>query len=405
MRSRPIFTLLFLLPSLLGFSQLSNLYPQTGPEPDLDPVAIADFNEAQERMMELFEKEEKGQLSDREKHLYGLIDEVRSSYFEVGPGQGCSWYCGGGPKKINASSTLKANGKITYLPENAHDFDIRTAWVEGSSGQGIGEYLEYRFPPLGPPVTEITVYNGYGKSLKAWNDNARVQQLKMYVNDQPFAMLNLEDTRGPQSFPFEELQSKKENVDLSLRFEIASVYPGDKWEDTAISEIYFDGTGVHCFPAGTQIALPGNGQKAIEKIEPGDIILSYNPKSQKLESTVVEGTALQRHHNLVQVITDSGATITATNDHPFWTMSKGWAAVAPDNAARYLGKIPATLEPGDEIYQLDEAGNLISSFVVDIETLQYCEVTFTITRMSRNHIFFADGFAVGVESQVRKEGL
>jgi hypothetical protein len=31
----------------------------------------------------------------------------------------------------------------------------------------------------------------------------------------------------------------------SLKFEIMEVYPGDKYKDTVISDIYFDGIDVH----------------------------------------------------------------------------------------------------------------------------------------------------------------
>ena len=31
-------------------------------------------------------------------------------------GRGCSWYCGGGPKKVSASSYLSSQGKINYKP-------------------------------------------------------------------------------------------------------------------------------------------------------------------------------------------------------------------------------------------------------------------------------------------------
>jgi hypothetical protein len=40
--------------------------------------------------------------------------------------KGCSWYCGGSVKSINASSELKENSGIKYAPKNAHDFDKNT---------------------------------------------------------------------------------------------------------------------------------------------------------------------------------------------------------------------------------------------------------------------------------------
>jgi hypothetical protein len=39
----------------------------------------------------------------------------------------CSWYCGGGPKEVTASSYLKSQGEHHYKPENAHDLNYKTS--------------------------------------------------------------------------------------------------------------------------------------------------------------------------------------------------------------------------------------------------------------------------------------
>ncbi|MCL2727160.1 MAG: hypothetical protein FWD56_02100 [Bacteroidales bacterium] len=170
-------------------------------------------------------------------------------------GEGCSWYCDGGPYRVTASSYLKSqNANITYFPDNAHDLSFETAWVEGVKGQGIGEYLTYYFKPTAPRITDIIIANGYVKSEKAYRDNSRVKRLKLYINDIPVAILNLEDVRQEQIFTFKPIGRRSENIpwseveklpDWTLKFEILEVYPGDRYEDTAISEIYFDGLDVH----------------------------------------------------------------------------------------------------------------------------------------------------------------
>ena len=69
----------------------------------------------------------------------------------------------------------------------------------------------------------------------------------MYYNDQPYAILNLKDRRDCQQFEIGLLgyEDKEKAPAWSIKFEILEVYPGDKYEDTAISEIYFDGIHVH----------------------------------------------------------------------------------------------------------------------------------------------------------------
>lgn len=165
----------------------------------------------------------------------------------------CSWYCGGGLDTNTASSELKSTKEISYNANNIHDLNYKTAWVEGVPGYGIGEYVEYHFPPENPRITEIIVVNGYVKSEQTWKDNSRVKKLKMYIDGKPFAILNLEDTRKEQIFHFDPIgnadrddyEQLKNKPWWTIKFEILEVYKGDKFDDTAITEIYFDGIDVH----------------------------------------------------------------------------------------------------------------------------------------------------------------
>lgn len=81
-----------------------------------------------------------------------------------------------------------------------------------------------------------------------------MKRLKLIYNGKPFCHLCLQDVRGIQTFkfecPFGNIRGRKGKVadnakDWTLRFEIEDVYEGDKYDDTAISEIYFDGWDVH----------------------------------------------------------------------------------------------------------------------------------------------------------------
>ncbi|MBR5770126.1 MAG: hypothetical protein IKY20_01000 [Alistipes sp.] len=155
----------------------------------------------------------------------------------------CSWYCGGEIDSVTASSTLADR----YAAEKAHDFSIVTAWVEGVEGNGVGEYIKYAFPGTCPRITTVLIHNGYVKNWDVWRDNGRVKKLLMYYNDEPYAILNLQDTMGLQSFDVGVLgyEDKDSAPAWSIKFEILEVYPGKKYEDTAITEIYFDGIDVH----------------------------------------------------------------------------------------------------------------------------------------------------------------
>jgi len=163
---------------------------------------------------------------------------------------GCSWYCGGFVSAFRASSELPDYKSITYMAQNAHDFNVNTAWVEGKSGHGIGEYLEYSFDMASVEkdhrlgITTLIIANGYKKSRSAWSANSRVKKLKVYLDQKPYGIVELLDRFEFQTVNIGELPLPQTGT-MTLRFEILEVFPGTKYEDTAISELLFDGVGVH----------------------------------------------------------------------------------------------------------------------------------------------------------------
>lgn len=185
-------------------------------------------------------KQEQQELSTLlEKH-----DETIESVWNV-IGSECSWYCGGGNYNIKASSYLAYIKDSSYYAKSANDLSYKTAWVEGKDCEGKGEYLEYFFKNKSPRITKIIVSNGFVKSEAVWRNNNRVKMLKLYVNDKPYGILQLDDSRDDQVFEVGTLGHNQNGTDLILRFEIVEVYKGDKFNDTAITEIYFDGIDVH----------------------------------------------------------------------------------------------------------------------------------------------------------------
>ena len=177
-----------------------------------------------------------------------FMGEIDNGPAEVLPG--CSWYCGADVSNFKASSTLAPVNENTYTANKAHDFDITTAWVEGKPDQGIGEYLEYSIDmtpanaskKLG--ITKIILANGYKKTKAAWQENSRVKRLKMFVNGKPYGVLELLDSFEFQVIDIGKLMLPVHHI-TTIRFEIIDVYSGTKFQDTAITELLFDGVGVH----------------------------------------------------------------------------------------------------------------------------------------------------------------
>lgn len=224
-----------------GQSELPVFEAEIQYSPDL---SIKTQNEI-ERQSELLNMDE---LSDAEKEELDqlLLDygEVVESVWDVVDG-GCSWYCGGGNYKISASSELVSKTDISYAAESANDLRYDTAWVEGKEDGGIGEYLEYTFTNDSPRITSIIIANGYMKSESAWRNNNRVKSLKLFINGKAHGILKLEDLIANSEFKLGTLGHNEDGSDLVLRFEIMEVYRGEKHNDTAITEIFFDGIDVH----------------------------------------------------------------------------------------------------------------------------------------------------------------
>lgn len=325
-------------------------------------------------------KAERDILMDEEK--YGKESVLDISVW------GCSWYCGGGPSEVYSSSTLASTVKNNYSASNIHDANLGTAWVEGKPGLGIGESFSFVFEKKSPPVTSATFYNGYMKSDQIWKDNARVKQLKLYVDDKPFALLNFKDIKSQQTFYIDTLQGV--DTSLVLRFEITQVYKGDKYEDVAISDIEFDGTGVHCFAKGTKVLTP-SGNTMIEQLKVGDEILTWNEQLRVTETAIVLEMATQKHHNLYEL--DFGGTkIIVTDDHPFFA-NEQFYAVKPNST---YGIKASELTVGQELRML-ENGVMVPKKLISMHKLESCQETYTITKMNKNRLFFANGMCVVVE--------
>lgn len=161
-------------------------------------------------------------------------------------GYSCSWYCGGAPDTVVASSALTPIGRINYGATNAHDFNHESVWAEGAKGNGKGEWIEYRFHGDCPRITTVKVLNGYVRTKQQWQENARIHHLKMYYDGKPTLVLELDDTRDLQVFNIGTFGPHDAAApEWSLRFEIVDVYPGLKYDDAVLSELYFDGIDVH----------------------------------------------------------------------------------------------------------------------------------------------------------------
>jgi hypothetical protein len=135
-----------------------------------------------------------------------------------------------------ASSVLKpqidnSGRTATYGPEQLLDGKLDTAWVEGKSGNGEGEWVVVDF---GAPrqISALQIYNGYHKNVDLFRKNNRVRDLEIVFSDGKTRLATLADRDGPQTVAVDG------NIIAAwVQIKIRSVYEGTRYKDTAITEL------------------------------------------------------------------------------------------------------------------------------------------------------------------------
>jgi hypothetical protein len=379
-----------------AFGQQQNLIvlkPKINTAPDLSEKRQRELEQRDKVIEKLRKGASADALTPQERELLEKLGESEDSSIWDTMDQGCSWYCGGGPYKITASSALKPSGSITYEAKNAHDFSFKTTWVEGVPGYGEGEYLEYFFENKSPRVTDILIYNGYLKNEAGWKKNSRVKKLKLWVNGKPYAVLELQDTRALQTFKLNgPLGRTKDDKDLILKFEILEVYKGDAYDDTAITEIYFDGLDVHCLAKGTKIAME-HAEKPIETLAVGDRVKQFDIKKSELTSATVTRVIKAIHSHLLTLKLENGSEIVTTEDHPFRIAGKGWCSYKPGKSQ--TGSV-GRYGIGDAFLIFVELKGAQQARLREIIKGNSTAETFTL-ELDSGESFIGNGFIIGTE--------
>ncbi len=146
------------------------------------------------------------------------------------------WLNSGAKETIiaTASSTRSSAGDITYQPGNVLDQSLATAWSEGVSGPGTGEWIRCDFNRE-VKLKRIIITPGYFKTPELWKQNNRLASATFYFSD---------GTSRGFTFPDRMVEQKLEVGGIKtswVRLEIGNVYPGAvDTEDTLISNLAFD---------------------------------------------------------------------------------------------------------------------------------------------------------------------
>jgi len=148
-----------------------------------------------------------------------------------------------GEIKVEASSLLKREG---IKAANVIDFNPDTAWAEGAEGTGIDESVILKFKkPVN--VGMVGVIPGY-YSIPNFKENNRVHRAKVKLQIEPpkgeednSLLFSISEEEVDMSFPNRPnctFVDVRQTMVRELKFQITSVYLGDKNDDAYVSEIF-----------------------------------------------------------------------------------------------------------------------------------------------------------------------
>lgn len=153
----------------------------------------------------------------------------------------------------------------------------------------------------------------------------------------------------------------------------------DSNTNTWDAETEYTGCPLCCFTPNTPITMADGKRRLIIDVQVGDEIKTNNGNKKVTEVIVRENM------DVYKIIFNDTFEIDATDDHPFYTETKGWACVQPRGKYKDIG-YPRKLEIGDRV--VDEAGEWHS--VTSIEKVFYPFKVYTFAETE----FYANGLLV-----------
>ncbi len=137
--------------------------------------------------------------------------------------------------EVSASSSLPGDQYGTYSPYQAVDRAEETSWVEGSSGPGLGQWIELLFPDAFE-LHALALDVGFDAGDDLFDKNNRIKCATVLFSNGEQTSIEFDDVRGLQQFAM--VRAPGPNVKTtSVRVIIDEVYPGSRYDDTCLAEI------------------------------------------------------------------------------------------------------------------------------------------------------------------------
>lgn len=125
--------------------------------------------------------------------------------------------------------------------------------------------------------------------------------------------------------------------------------------------------------------------KPIVDIQVGDLILCQDAATGVNVITTVTGVITRVERAMYQFQFANGTVLNASEDHPLFTLGKGWASVGGFGEYKDLGTVQ-TIAVGDHVVGLDGA----STEILSIEQIDFPGTVYTLG----NSRFYANGVLV-----------
>jgi intein/homing endonuclease len=130
--------------------------------------------------------------------------------------------------------------------------------------------------------------------------------------------------------------------------------------------------------------------KNVEDVKIGDVVLSYNFSTSKVEPQKVKGIGSKMVNKIVRYTFDDNSILESTLDHPLYSSQIGWVSMDSDFTMEVYGLQTKDAEVGMTIFKQDGTNPTITS----IEIINEPTIVYNVKTVENNHNFFANNLLV-----------
>lgn len=145
-----------------------------------------------------------------------------------------------------------------------------------------------------------------------------------------------------------------------------------------------------CFVSGTKITMSDISYKNVEDVQIGDMVLSYNFSTSKVENQKVKGIGSKTVDKIVRYLFNDNSILESTLDHPLYSEQNGWVSADSNYTMNVYGLKTKKVEVGMKIFKQDGTNPNITS----IEIISESTVVYNVKTVENNHNFFANNLLV-----------